>query len=336
MPKWARILIGFGIVAVVGGLYLWMFGVQTGMALMARYKFAPIPGIDKTPVALPDLSVSNIPHKKVSYSGYELELPWDDVDEQKNRTIGTIHVSYFQSGNIFWFSSFPPKNFVNELTKSAKFDPETLRQVFGEETIQSDYAFFRTMLAVTPRGIGPFTPRQRAVAGSMLLLIKAIAMPKADSGIFAIQAEGFQGFQFENPQSQPFKIVDDLYSSEGGIELMFGLKPAGSGPGISQAEINRVIQSIHKGFCFASRLVKIHPMQTRVLEHGRIALPASIRRKLRLRPGDVLDVKELDGRIVLTLRRRRAKAQILVDPITGLPVLSRRAWCACADQRTSG
>lgn len=77
-------------------------------------------------------------------------------------------------------------------------------------------------------------------------------------------------------------------------------------------------------------------MQTRVLERGRIALPASIRRKLRLRPGDVLDVKELDGRIVLTLRRRCAKAQILVDPITGLPVLSRGAWCACADQRTSG
>jgi hypothetical protein len=246
MPKWMRVLIGFGIAAVMGGLYLWLFGVQTGMALVARYKFAPIPGIEKTPVALPDLSVSNIPHKKVSYSGYELELPWDDIDEQRNRTIGKIHVSYFQSGNIFWFSSFPPKTFVNELTKSAKLDPQTLRQVFGEETIQSDYAFFRTMLAVTPRDIGPFMPRQRAVAGSMLLLIKAIAMPKADSGIFAIQTPDFQGFQFQNPQSRQSKITDDLYSNDGGVELMFGIGPAGSGPGICQAEINRVIQSIHK------------------------------------------------------------------------------------------
>jgi hypothetical protein len=102
------------------------------------------------------------------------------------------------------------------------------------------------MLAVTPRDIGPFMPRQRAVAGSMLLLIKAIAMPKADSGIFAIQAQGFQGFQFENPKSRPPRIVDDLYSNDGGVELMFMLKPGGNGPGISQAEINRVIQSVYK------------------------------------------------------------------------------------------
>lgn len=65
-------------------------------------------------------------------------------------------------------------------------------------------------------------------------------------------------------------------------------------------------------------------MQIRILEHGRIALPASVRQKLRLRLGDMLDVKELDGRIVLTPRRRRTKARILVDPITGLPVLSAR------------
>lgn len=246
MPKWVRVLIGFGIAVVMGGIYLWLFGVQTGMALVARYKFAPMPGIDKTPVAVTDASVSSTAHQKISYFGYELELPWDDLDRQKDRTFGTVHISYFQSGNIFWFSSFPPKNFVNELTKSAKFNPETLRQVFGEETIQSDYAFFRTMLAVTPRAIGPFMPRQRAVAESMLLLIKAIAMPKADSGIFAIQAESFQGFQFENPQNRPPRIVDDLYSNDGGVELMFMLKPGGNGTGISQAEINRVIRSIHK------------------------------------------------------------------------------------------
>src|SRR5579862_1735952 len=34
MPKWMRVLIGFGIAAVVGGIYLWLFGVQTGMALL--------------------------------------------------------------------------------------------------------------------------------------------------------------------------------------------------------------------------------------------------------------------------------------------------------------
>jgi hypothetical protein len=94
--------IGFGIAAVVGGIY-WLFGLQTEMALITRYKFGKVPEVWKIPVALPDLSISDVPHKRVSYFGYELELPWDDVDEQKERIVNTIHVTYFHSGNGFWF-----------------------------------------------------------------------------------------------------------------------------------------------------------------------------------------------------------------------------------------
>ena len=64
-------------------------------------------------------------------------------------------------------------------------------------------------------------------------------------------------------------------------------------------------------------------MRVNVLPRGQISLPASIRRKLGLRPGQLLDVQVEGGRIVLTPRRIRSrKARILVDPITGLPVLS--------------
>jgi hypothetical protein len=37
-----------------------------------------------------------------------------------------------------------------------------------------------------------------------------------------------------------------LYSNDGGIDLIFFQKVGGSAPGISQAEINRIIQSIRK------------------------------------------------------------------------------------------
>jgi AbrB family looped-hinge helix DNA binding protein len=64
-------------------------------------------------------------------------------------------------------------------------------------------------------------------------------------------------------------------------------------------------------------------METKVSTKGQIVLPAPVRRKLGLRPGDSLDVSAEEGRIVLTPRKaRRRKARILVDPITGLPVLS--------------
>ena len=65
-------------------------------------------------------------------------------------------------------------------------------------------------------------------------------------------------------------------------------------------------------------------MKTRVSTKGQVVLPAPIRRKLGLRAGDALDAKVESGHIVLTPppRMRAQKARILLDPITGLPVLS--------------
>lgn len=64
-------------------------------------------------------------------------------------------------------------------------------------------------------------------------------------------------------------------------------------------------------------------METKVSTKGQVVLPIQIRRKLGLRTGDPLDTKVEGGRIVLTPRRTRpGKVQIVVDPITGLPVLS--------------
>jgi AbrB family looped-hinge helix DNA binding protein len=64
-------------------------------------------------------------------------------------------------------------------------------------------------------------------------------------------------------------------------------------------------------------------METKVSTKGQVVLPIQIRRKLGLRTGDPLDTKVEGGRIVLTPRRTRSgKVKIVVDPITGLPVLS--------------
>jgi len=210
MSRWKRILVALGITVIVVGIYLWFFGVQTMCALTVRYYYRKIPAVARTPVALSDLSISNVPHRKVSYFGYEFEIPWDDIDEQKDKTVGTIHVSSFHSGNAFWFSTFPPKEFVSGLMKTAKLDPQEFRQIYGDEAFQSGYSFQRKRLQITPSEITPFVSQREAVAGQMLLLIKAIAMPNANSGIFLIRTPDFQGFQFENPQRRPFWISSEL------------------------------------------------------------------------------------------------------------------------------
>jgi len=64
-------------------------------------------------------------------------------------------------------------------------------------------------------------------------------------------------------------------------------------------------------------------MRTRVSTKGKVVLPSPIRRQLGLRTSDLLDANVEGGRIVLTPRRTRSlKVRILLDPITGLPVLS--------------
>ena len=63
-------------------------------------------------------------------------------------------------------------------------------------------------------------------------------------------------------------------------------------------------------------------MQTRVSTKGQIVLPAQLRNRLGIRAGDTLDVVVEKDRIVLTTpKRKRFKARIIEDPITGLPVL---------------
>jgi len=67
-------------------------------------------------------------------------------------------------------------------------------------------------------------------------------------------------------------------------------------------------------------------MELKLSTKGQIVLAGAIRRRLGLQPGDALDAKVQAGRIVLTPRKTHsAKVRFLVDPTTGLPVLSAGA-----------
>jgi AbrB family looped-hinge helix DNA binding protein len=64
-------------------------------------------------------------------------------------------------------------------------------------------------------------------------------------------------------------------------------------------------------------------MQTKLSTKGQVVLPGPLRRRLDIRPGDPLEVKIENGRIVLTPRRQRShRVKFVTDPVTGLPALS--------------
>lgn len=249
MSRRRRILISVGVAVVILGTYVCLFGVQTEFALLWRYKSRSLPQITKTPVPLRDLSVSSISHADASFCGYEFELPWEGVDEKKSRTItDTVHIqlTVFHSGNAFWVSCLPPKDVMNGFMKSTKVDAGALEQIYGEEATRSDYSFHQAIFSVTPSELMPFMPRREAARDGTLLLLKAIIVPDVATGLFSVQAGDFRGFQFGDPDKVPPRIRDDLFADDGGIEIMFFINTKGSVPKISQPEINRVLQSLHK------------------------------------------------------------------------------------------
>jgi len=65
-------------------------------------------------------------------------------------------------------------------------------------------------------------------------------------------------------------------------------------------------------------------METTISTKGQVVQPSRLLEKLGLRPGDALSARLEGDSIVLTpkQRRRRSKPRIVIDPRTGLAVLT--------------
>ena len=247
MSKRTRILIIFGSLTALGAIYLWFFGIATLFVLETRYIAWKAPIVKKAPVELTDLSISQAPGRKLSYLGYEFEVPWDDVDEDKTKEVGEMQVIAFRSGNSMLFSKIPPKEFVNTFLSMSKENSAGLRAIYGENALQSDYSFRRLILETTPGKVTLFTPRKDSVGSAMLLVIKGIMIPQGgESGIYWIRTSQFQGYQYGNPRSRPKSLDVELFTEDEGIGFIFSQKEKGATSAISQGDINRVIQTTRK------------------------------------------------------------------------------------------
>jgi hypothetical protein len=205
------------------------------------------------PTDLKDKSVSNAIGTKGSYFSYEFEIPWTDLDETqtklypKDKPEKTKVMLEFHSGLRLLFSAVPPRVWANQLSEEMKLSPQAIDSIFGPGVSKSDYSFVKAMYEFTPDKMDHWSFSRSSVnKDEMLLIIKSIALPKtAESGIFDIQNKFYKGFQQGDPAAHPDKIVVDLYSDEGGVELIFFLKDKGNHI-VTQSEINRIIQSLHK------------------------------------------------------------------------------------------
>jgi len=246
MSKTKRILFILAASGLLCGAYLWFFGTATMFVLEAKYVGWRMPVVKKTPTELPDQAIAQGLARRLAYFGYEFEVPWE-IDEAKSKRVGQMQLVAFRSGNSLLVSRSAPKEFLNAFLSTGKGDAAILKALYGDDVLKSDYSLKDRILETTPDKVGVLTPRKGAVGNAMLLLIKGVMMPlEGESGIYRIQTGDFRGFQFGDPRSRSRSIDLEIHNEDGGFGFVFIQRQSGSVAPITQAEINRVIQSLRK------------------------------------------------------------------------------------------
>lgn len=94
---------------------------------------------------------------KLSYVGYEFEVPWTDLDEARTKVIGgNKAIIVFHTGNVLSVWSGPPHELRDAILREWEMEPETFANIYGRDALQSDYKFMHNILEATPQGISIF------------------------------------------------------------------------------------------------------------------------------------------------------------------------------------
>jgi hypothetical protein len=129
-----------------------------------------------------------------------------------------------------------------------KTPPRTFEAIFGPGSARSDYVFLNNVYSFTPDKMHHWSLSQPLhVREQMVLIAKSMMLVKAaDSGIFNLHTQSYTGFQQGNPQASRDTVVVDLYSGDDHVEMLFLQKDYHNPLGVTQREINTVVQSLHR------------------------------------------------------------------------------------------
>jgi hypothetical protein len=221
-----------------------VLGPPIGIFVTARMEGRRVPAVKVATEALADYSVSNVPGTTLSYFGYEFEVPWKASFKEK--TVGKNLVQLkFQSGqDVLLIIPANQGGLLTEIVQDQSLKMGDLKLIFGDLMNRSPYDQYGVLLNTTPQSIRAFGPRADAVRGVTLLTRKAIAVgPGLVTGSFSFAFPGKRGFQIGDPQKASRVDLEVFDDAGHHIEILCGT--AGGTDRFSQAEINRIIMTLH-------------------------------------------------------------------------------------------
>jgi hypothetical protein len=220
------------------------FGFQTLLTWKLRHEVRRNPILALTPVPLPVTPPTSAEGTVLSHAGFRFEVPWSDVDSQRTKLFSHIAVYVFRSGRVVSFYGPSPtgEDLISAVEKN--FGGKSALTLFGPEATRSNYSFHKTVLELTPTAMKPWMSYREAMRTSMLLTIKAISSVGGKTGLFSVQANGWKGFQFDDPVKKPKNITLEVYDlQDRHIEIIFS---PGNSPNamITQADIDQVVLTL--------------------------------------------------------------------------------------------
>jgi hypothetical protein len=251
MRRLRRILIT--VVVTLAVIFVGVYWVApVALSFYAAKKVPPVARI--VPTELKDKSVSVAPGTKLSYVGYEFEVPWSDLDETqtklypKDKPEKTRVVLAFRSGLRLMVTAIPAHEWTNTSDREIQGAVLAGALAFGQEALRSDYSFIKGVYEFAPNKMHYWSLSPRIHYGEQgVLIVKSIMLLKpADTGIFNIQNQSYKGFQQGNAQVRQDRVEFELYSDEGSVEMTFFQKDYKNPAGVTQPEINRIVQSLRK------------------------------------------------------------------------------------------
>jgi len=240
-----RILIVLAVVVVLGGVYWWFDGARMKPVLESYYMGVKNPALKLVPKEVKDPWMARQAMSKLTYSGYEFEIPWDYADEKSTDIRGNKVVIHFNSGNDISFAVLPAGRLVNKVLSSA--DEEGIfPQSLGEQILRSDYPLTQRILETTPGKVSLLSSRTDAITVRDLLLLKQNEMPADSTGLFMYKFKGYRCLQFGNPEARPHSFSVNLYSDANTLSLEFTQATDATAAPLSQADVDSIVRSVRK------------------------------------------------------------------------------------------
>src|SRR5271170_3305291 len=225
------------------------------LSFYATRKAVPVTRV--VPTELRDRTISQGPGLRLSYAGFDFEVPWSDLDGSKtqlypkNNPEKTMVVLVFRSGLRIMVTSLRPRELSDMWEKNFKTPPRNIDAIFGAGSANSDYIFTRNVWVFTPDKMHHWTVTPPIYARETVLLLAKSLMPSkpARSGIFNVQTRDYIGFQqgnLDNPEVARDGALVTLFANDGGVELLFNADHYDNPVGLTQPVINRVVQTLRK------------------------------------------------------------------------------------------